>query len=192
MLAQAWEHYPAERFHGLRYEKMSLQELDFPAEFDGILCMDALEHICPEDILVILANFYKALKPGEVLYFTEDVFEQGDYRESYERARSMGLTVLFGEVVDELDEAYQEAMEHDWCDPTRVVSGERLDHSVYHYHPSMPQLRQWLSQAGFNLLDEATGDDYAHYLARFRRGAPAGRLYDDKPWKWPWMITPVQ
>jgi 2-polyprenyl-3-methyl-5-hydroxy-6-metoxy-1,4-benzoquinol methylase len=166
MLAQAREHYPVDRFPGLSYEKLGLQELDFQAEFDGLLCMDAFEHICPEDIPVIMGNFHKALKPGGVLYFTEDVLELGNYQESYERARARGLPVVFGEVVDELDDAYQEAMEHDWRNPTWNVPGERLDHSVYHFHPSMPQVRQWLEEAGYELLEEAIGDDYAHYLAR--------------------------
>ncbi len=167
MLAQAREHYPHEQFPNLQYLKMGLQELDFQASFDGIICMDALEHICPEDIPVILANFHKSLKPGGVLYFTVDALELGDYRESYQRALAMGLPVVYGEVVDELDDAYREAMEHDWRNPTWVIDGERLDHSVYHYHPSMPQVRQWLAQAGFTLLEESTGDDYAHYLARW-------------------------
>ncbi len=30
----------------------------------------------------------------------------------------------------------------------------------------MPQVREWLDQAGFTLLEEAIGDDYAHYLAK--------------------------
>ncbi len=166
MLAQAREHYPADQYPGLTYTKMGLQDMDFSAEFDGIICMDAFEHIPPEDIPLILANFHKALKPGGALYFTEDVLENGDYRASYERARAKGLPVVFGEVVDELDDAYEEAMEHDWRNPTWKMSGERLDHTVYHYHPSMPQVRQWLEQTGFTLLEESMGDDYAHYLAR--------------------------
>jgi 2-polyprenyl-3-methyl-5-hydroxy-6-metoxy-1,4-benzoquinol methylase len=166
MLAQAREHYPAEQFPGLRYEKLSLQELNFHEDFNGIICMDAFEHISPEDIPVILGNFHKALKPGGALYFTEDVLEGGDYREAYERAKALGLPVVFGEVVDELDEAFEEAMEHDWTNPTWTVSGERLDHSVYHYHPSMPQVRQWLEQVGYELLEESIGDDYAHYLSK--------------------------
>jgi 2-polyprenyl-3-methyl-5-hydroxy-6-metoxy-1,4-benzoquinol methylase len=166
MLTQARKHYPAEKFPRLTYQKLGLQDMDFQAVFDGIICVDALEHICPEDIPLILASIHKALKPAGLLYFTEDVLESGDYQASYERARAKGLPVVFGEVVDELDEAYQEALEHDWRSLTWVVDYERLDHSVYHYHPSMPQIRQWLDEAGFTLLEEALGDDYAHYLSR--------------------------
>ncbi len=166
MLAQARDHYPPKEFPGLSYMKLGLQEMDFQEAFEGIICMDAFEHICPEDIPVILSNFYKALKPGGLLYFTEDVLELGDYRESYERAMALGLPVVYGEVVDDLDEVYQEAMEHDWRNPTWVVPGHRLDHSVYHYHPSMPQVRQWLAEAGFTLIEETTGNDYAHYLSQ--------------------------
>jgi 2-polyprenyl-3-methyl-5-hydroxy-6-metoxy-1,4-benzoquinol methylase len=64
MLARAREHFP-----GARYEKIGLQEMDFREEFDGAICMDAMEHICPEDWPVILRGFQAALKPGGVLYF---------------------------------------------------------------------------------------------------------------------------
>jgi 2-polyprenyl-3-methyl-5-hydroxy-6-metoxy-1,4-benzoquinol methylase len=53
MLRRAREHFPADRFPQLRYEKVGLQEISatpaFHAAFDGISCMDSMEHICPED-----------------------------------------------------------------------------------------------------------------------------------------------
>ena len=33
---------------GLRYAKMGLQEMDFESEFDGAICVDAMEHISPK------------------------------------------------------------------------------------------------------------------------------------------------
>jgi hypothetical protein len=46
------------------------------------------------------------LKPGGVLYFTLDL--GGDYvEEAYERAKALGLPVVFGEVADKVEEAYE-------------------------------------------------------------------------------------
>jgi 2-polyprenyl-3-methyl-5-hydroxy-6-metoxy-1,4-benzoquinol methylase len=169
-LARAREHFPEDRFPGLRYAKMGLQEMDFLGEFDGVICLDALEHICPEDWPGILARFQKALKPSGMIYVTVDAAELGDYRMSYERAKAMGLPVVFGEVVDELDEVYAQAMALEALDP-KALSGERLDLSVYHYHPSMKQVRAWFDQARLAIEEEATeeegtGEGYVHLLAR--------------------------
>ena len=165
MLARAREILPQERFPRLRYVKMGLQEMDFQAEFDAVICIDAMEHICPEDWPGILARFQQALKSGGVLYVTVDAAELGEYREAYERAKAMGLPVVFGEVVDELDAAYAQATALEALD-SKAISGERLDHAVYHYHPPMEQVRAWLDQAGLAIEEEGIGDDYAHFLAR--------------------------
>ena len=165
MLAQAREHFSQERFPRLRYAKVGLQEMDFQAEFDGVICMDAMEHICPEDWPEIVARFQKALRPGGMLYVTVDAEELGDYREAYERARAMGLPVVYGEVADELDALYAQAMALGPLD-AGAICGERLDLSVYHYHPSLEQVRAWLAQAGMAIEEEGTGDEYAHFLAR--------------------------
>jgi SAM-dependent methyltransferase len=169
MLARAREHFPQELFPGLRYAKMGLQEIDFLGEFDGVICMDALEHVCPEDWPGILARFQKALRPGGMLYVTVDALELGDYRVAYERARAMGQPVVFGEVADELDEVYAQAMALDALEGTSL--GDRLDLSVYHYHPSMEQVRTWFDQAGLvieeeGIEEEGTGEGYTHVLAR--------------------------
>ncbi len=172
MLNRAREHYPLEQFPNLHYLKMGLQEMDFEAVFDGVICMDAMEHICPEDWPVVLTGFNQALKPGGMIYVTVDARKPGDYQETYERARAMGLPVVYGEEVDELDEAFDEAMAHKWDDPNWKPSGERLDHSVYHFHPSIEQTRQWFDQAGFNIEEEALGkgymEEYFHVMARKR------------------------
>ena len=44
VLAKAKEHFPK-----VQYKKMALQEMDFRETFEGVICMDAMEHICPED-----------------------------------------------------------------------------------------------------------------------------------------------
>ena len=61
-----------ERFPEVDYKKMALHEMNFQELFDGVIFMDAMEHIYPEDYPGILRGFQKALKPGGVLYFTAD------------------------------------------------------------------------------------------------------------------------
>jgi 2-polyprenyl-3-methyl-5-hydroxy-6-metoxy-1,4-benzoquinol methylase len=165
VLARAQEHYPQEHFPGLQYTKLGLQEMDFQATFDGIICMDAMEHICPEDWPRILTRFNRALKPGGVLYVTVDAQKLVEDSKAYEQAKAMGLPVVFGEVVDELDAAYAEAMALEALE-LNTLSYERLDHSVYHYHPSMEQVRTWFDQAGLSIEEEGIWDEYVHILAR--------------------------
>ena len=165
MLARAREHFPQEDFPGLRYVKMGLQEMDFQATFDGVICMDAMEHICPEDWPGIVEGFHKALKPVGVLYMTVDALKLPGDVKAYERAKAMGLPVVFGEIVDELDEVYSQAMALEALDAA-AIPGEKLDHSVYHYHPSMEQVRSWFDQAGLAIEEEGSGDGYVHILAR--------------------------
>jgi 2-polyprenyl-3-methyl-5-hydroxy-6-metoxy-1,4-benzoquinol methylase len=155
MLRQAREHFPLEQYPQLSYEKMGLQEMDFNAAFDGAICIDAMEHICPEDWPGILENFRKALKPGGVLYLTVDWADADDMEKSYQRARARGLPVVYGEVVDELDAAYEQALS----------GGPVLDASVYHFHPPLEQVRAWLEKAGLVVEEIGTGNEYHHILA---------------------------
>jgi 2-polyprenyl-3-methyl-5-hydroxy-6-metoxy-1,4-benzoquinol methylase len=169
MLSRAREHYPKDQFPKLHYLKMGLQDMDFQAAFDGVICMDAMEHICPEDWPGILAGFNKALKPGGPLYITVDAMLGDEYRDSYERARALGLPVVYGEQVDDLEAAYNIAMQQDPLDPNSL-SGERLDHTVYHFHPTIEQVRSWYAQAGFTIEDQLHADEhqleYMHVLAK--------------------------
>jgi 2-polyprenyl-3-methyl-5-hydroxy-6-metoxy-1,4-benzoquinol methylase len=165
VLAKAQEHFPQEHFPTLHYIKIGLQEMDFQTAFDGIICMDAMEHICPEDWPIILTNFHNALRQGGVLYITVDAQKLKEDSKAYERAKLMGLPVVFGEVVDELDSAFTEAMALEALD-LNTLSYERLDHTVYHYHPSMEQVRLWYGQAGLAIEEEGSSDEYVHVLAR--------------------------
>lgn len=156
MLTRAREHFPAEQFPQLRYERIGLQEMDFHEEFDGAICMDAMEHICPEDWPGIIKGFAAALKPGGLLYFTADVRDPVDVEAAYRRALAKGLPVVYGEIADEVDAAYQQALE----------GGEVRDQCVYHFSPSLEQVRSWLEQAGFAVVEIGAGDEYQHIIAR--------------------------
>jgi 2-polyprenyl-3-methyl-5-hydroxy-6-metoxy-1,4-benzoquinol methylase len=157
MLARAREHFPE-----VRYRKMGLQEMDFQEAFDGIICMDAMEHVCPEDWPGILRRFQEALKPGGALYFTVDLAEADEVEAAYERARALGLPVVFGEVADKVDEAYEQMK------ALGMVPDELADVAVYHYHPSLEQVRTWIGQAGMAVGDEGTGNGYEHFVVKKR------------------------
>ena len=155
MLVRAREHFPE-----VRYQKMGLQEMDFHEAFDGAICMDAMEHISPEDYPVILRGFQKALKPAGVLYFTADRAEAPDFdlEAHYQRAKASGLPVVFGEVADV--EAYERAMEQ----PN--VSGEQADIAVYHYYPPLEKVREWIVGAGLTIEEEGEGSGLHHFVVR--------------------------
>ncbi len=164
MLARAREHFPE-----ARYEKMGLQEMDFREEFDGAICMDAMEHVCPEDWPKILLRFQEALKPGGVLYFTWCLAETSRLEESYERAKALGLPVVFGEVVDEVEEGFRFFLSYeDVFDIPEEALGERADVAVYHYYPSLEQVRAWIGHAGLVIEEEGTGNWYEHFVVRKR------------------------
>ncbi len=162
MLARAREHFPQERFPALRYAKMGLQEMEFQAEFDGAICMDAMEHVCPEDWPGIVARFHQALRPGGRLYVTVEVPDWDEVSQAYEQAKALGLPAVFGEVVDNLDAAYTQVAAQD----RQAIRGEIADAAVYHYHPRPEQVRAWFDQAGLVIDEEGAGDGYAHILAR--------------------------
>jgi 3-oxoadipate enol-lactonase len=120
-------------------EKLGLQEMKFYQKFDGAICMDALEHNFPEDWPVILNNFHQALKPGGTLYFTVEMADPVEVEQAYIHDRQPKLPVVYGEMMD----------------------GE-----VYHYYPLLEQVRDWLQQAGLEILEEADGDGYHHMLTK--------------------------
>ena len=161
MLARARERFPE-----ARYEKMGLQEMNFHEMFDGVICIDTLEHVCPEDWPGILRRFREALKPRGVLYFTVD--PGGDHvQATYERAKAHGLPVVFGEVVDKVEEAFRFFLSYeDVFDIPEEALGEQADVSVYHYHPSLEQVRTWVSQEGLVIEEEGAGNWYEHFVVR--------------------------
>ncbi len=162
MLSRAREHFTLEKFSRLSYLNLSLQEMDFRAEFDGAICVDAMEHIFPEDWPGIVSRFQKGLKPGGFFYATVEVLEADEVSKSYERARAMGLPVVYGELADTIDAAHAQIMALDWHD----ITGELAGLAAYHYYPSNEQVCEWYGQAGLVIEEEGMGDGYAHFLAR--------------------------
>ena len=159
MLAGAREHFPQ-----ASYGKMGLQEMAFREAFDGVICIDAMEHVSPEDYPRILRKFQEALKPGGVLYFTMDRADPGELEEAYERARADGLPVVLGELVNEVDAAYAQVEASDQPVPRALA-----DAAVYHFYPSLDQAREWIDQAGLAIEEEGAGSGYHHFVARKKK-----------------------
>lgn len=128
-----------EKFPEVKLEKVGLQEISFQEMFDGAICMDAMENICPEDWPVVVRNFQRALKPNGYLYFTVEVADDAEIKSAFEQAQQVGLPVVYGEWVND---------------------------EVYHYYPSLEQVREWVEEAGFTILEEGEGDGYHHFLMR--------------------------
>jgi 2-polyprenyl-3-methyl-5-hydroxy-6-metoxy-1,4-benzoquinol methylase len=156
MLRRAREHFPA-----VQYEKVGLHEMDFDEEFDGAICIDALEHVFPEDWQNILRRFHAALKPHGTLYFTIELPDT-DLNASYERAKAMGLPVVFGELADEVETSYDQVKKY----KSSEVPGELAGAAAYHYYPSLEQVQVWLAEAGFVIEEEGVGDGYEHLVVR--------------------------
>lgn len=156
MLARAREHFPAEQYPALRYEQTGLQQLDYEEAFDALICVDALEHIAPDDWPGVLGRFVRALRPGGLLYASVEAADPAEVAATYERGRAEGLPVVPGEVLEVLD---AESVAHAGLDPRRGP------YIYYHFHPTLEQVRAWLDAAGLVIEEEGTGDDYAHLLA---------------------------
>ena len=140
-----------DKFRDVLTEQRELQELLYEEAFDGVLCVDALEMIPPEDYPTVLAGFRGTLRPGGRLYVTIERVPEEQVRRGSEWARTSGLPVAEGEVIWEGD--------------------------LYHFYPSMDRVRGWLAEAGFEIDEDLEGpwdreEDYAyqHILARARGG----------------------
>jgi cyclopropane fatty-acyl-phospholipid synthase-like methyltransferase len=126
-------------FPKIRLDKVGLQEIQNQQSFDGILCVDAMEHIGPEDWLLVLSNFHRALKMHGVLYFTVEFSHQKVLQNAFVNGQELGQPIVFGELPDE---------------------------DVYHYYPTLRRVKKWVKQAGFELIDIGKGNGYRHFLVR--------------------------
>jgi SAM-dependent methyltransferase len=135
------------RYPSVHLEKVGLQEMAYDKVFDAAICMDAMEHVFPEDWMAVLGNFHRALKPDGYLYFTLEVGEADEVEAAFRRGQVLGLP---------------------------IVQGECTDEDAYHYYPSLEQVRAWLRQVGLDVVEEAEGDGYHHFVARKGRDEPVG------------------
>lgn len=142
-LANAEAKYP-----GVATEKHDLQDLPYRAEFDGVMCVDAMEFVPPEDWPVVLDRFRRALRDGGGLYLTVELALEDDVRAANDEARRNGHPVVEGEAI--------------WDEPD----------GYYHYYPTMHQVRAWVGDASFAIVEDTEGPwheegyAYHHMLAR--------------------------
>jgi SAM-dependent methyltransferase len=130
------------RFPGVPLERVGLQELAFDAEFDAVMCIDAMENIPPEDWPRVVANLRRALRPGGHLYLTVEQVDDEELDREFADATARGLPVVRGE--------------------------ESRD--GYHYYPSRAQVGHWVEEGMLVVVaeDYSPGDGYGylHLLAR--------------------------
>jgi SAM-dependent methyltransferase len=153
--AQAYLDVAWTKFPQVPTDVGELQELPYMGEFDGVMCVDAMENVPPEEWPVVLEGFRRALRPGGWLYLTVELIPWEQIRAANAEARAAGLPVVEGEVM--------------WREPP--PAGD-----YYHYYPTLEQVRAWVAAAGFQIRDEAEGawDEgyaYHHVLARAREHA---------------------
>lgn len=131
------------KFPDVPVEKIGLQELNFAAEFDGAICVDAMENIFPEDWPGVLANLIRTVRPGGPVYLTVELPE------------------------DDLQDVYVSAL----AAGQPVVPGEYLKDAGYHFYPELSQVRDWAEKAGAAILTDLTADGYYSLLLSTLRAA---------------------
>lgn len=142
MLARAEADWPQGTF-----EPCGLQELAFETAFDAVMCIDAMEHVPPEDWPTVVAAFRRALRPGGHLYLTVEEVDPAEIDEAFAKASVEGLPTVHGEVIE----------------------GETAG---YHYYPGRDRVDRWLDDARFELVEQEDelleGYAYHHRLLRER------------------------
>ncbi len=132
-------HSAQAKFPEVSVEHVGLQEISFVDTFDGIMCMDAMEMVFPEDWPAILHHFAGALHERGPLYLTVAVITKKALDVAYQAGQRLGLPLIYGEFAH---------------------------HGGYHYYPNDEQVRAWLAETQFTVLDVTEGDKYRHYLAK--------------------------
>ena len=79
------------KFPTVQVEKLGLQEMLYHEAFEGIICVDAMEFVFPEDWPVVLGNFYRALRAGGYLYFTVELADAHEAQAAFEKGQQMGF-----------------------------------------------------------------------------------------------------
>jgi len=126
-------------------ERVGLQELAFEGDFDGAMTIDGMENVPPEHWPLVVANLRRALSSGGHLYLTVEEVDDTEIAEAFDRQTAQGLPSIRGEVIEG-------------------------DTAGYHYYPGREQVLAWLSDVGFDVVDEAFDqqDDwgYRHLLVK--------------------------
>jgi ubiquinone/menaquinone biosynthesis C-methylase UbiE len=128
------------KFPDAATEQRHLQHLGFDRAFDGVICVDALENLPPEDWPAALGALQGAAKPMALVYVTVELAEHdNDLGAAYDAARGKG-----------------------WP----VVPGELAEDDGYHYYPERAAVRTWLDEARLEVVEQSDGEGYSHLLCR--------------------------
>jgi SAM-dependent methyltransferase len=138
MLAQARAKFPDVETRQLALEQLDSTP-DWAGRFDGLLCVDAMENVPPEDWPLILAGLVRVVRPESAIYLTVEIPEDDDRR----AAANPQPPLVSGEVL--------------W--PDEHGSG-------YHYFPDPELVASWLAAVGLTVLETAEADGVQHILAR--------------------------
>jgi SAM-dependent methyltransferase len=134
------------RFPEVETEKLGLQQLEKDAQFDAVMCVDAMEFVFPEDWPLVMANLRRALRPGGHLYMTVELVSEGELEKAFADATERGLP---------------------------VVQGENVFRGGYHFYPPIPQVVAWIDEAGLQVVEDGHSDHgsygYHHLLAQRTR-----------------------
>jgi SAM-dependent methyltransferase len=133
-------------------EQVGLQELAYSDAFDGVLCIDAMEHVPPEDWPGVVNNLGRALRPGGFLYMSLEVLpdQEAHVDQALADALAQGFPAVRGEDVG-------------------------ADTGGYHFYPSTEQVTGWLAAARLAIAEDVTDmsyDDWGYRHVLVRRATP--------------------
>lgn len=136
-----------------RVDLIGLQELAFDAEFDGVLTIDAMENVPPEDWPRVLANLRRAVRPGGLVYLTvEETSDAAALSAAFADLVMRGLPAVRGEVVEG-------------------------DVASYHFYPDRARVRAWLADARLEVIEEEhvhARDDWGYWHLLLQRPVAGG------------------
>ena len=121
-------------------EQTGLQELAHVATFDGVLCVDAMEHVAPEDWPGVVGNLSRACRDGGLTYMSLEVLadQQAHLDRALAEALAQGLPAVRGEDVGE-------------------------DTGGYHFYPAGEQISEWLDAARMRIVEDTTDMSYGDW-----------------------------
>jgi SAM-dependent methyltransferase len=142
-----------EKFPDVPTERVDLQDIPYRAKFDGVMCVDAMEFVPPEEWPQVLVRFRDALREPGWLYLTVERAPDDRVRAVNRALRAEGMPLVDGEVM--------------WDQPD----------GYYHHYPGMERVRGWLAEAGFAIDEELEGpwnedpgDRFAYHHVLASRG----------------------
>ena len=126
-------------------EHVGLQELAFDGRFDAAMCVDAMEHVPPEEWPLVLGNLRRSIREGGHLYLTIEQVDRNRLERPFDEGSAAGIPLVFGDRIDP------------------GTGG-------YHHYPTKEQVGRWLDDAQLVVIEEADEDlgdyGYRHLLVR--------------------------